>query len=1735
MKGIHRSAAWTLALTVFLIISLLLSAVPVVSLSETTNSQRANDKISETSLIPTSNTNNRITTSEIPKTALPHALKPFNNAAESVSSPPITTQEIDPEWLDIEAPLVSPEDAHRVLETVSAISTEGIAAAETEISTEIAELARGLQYDPESIYLYVHNYIDYVPIYGSIKGATMTFIDGQGNDFDQASLFIALMQASGYDARYVYGNITYPVAEITNWLGVQGEVGPLGELLGSGGIPGIIWVDGSSNVIAVTMDRVWAIVDIGGTDYVFDPSFKQYDTSTKLDLEPILGYNQSTFLSLVEIGATIDTDYTQGLNETNIRDALTGYSMNLHSYLKTNLPNGSLEDVLGGREIIPEEAMPLETSLPYPSAVLYEWTEIPDSYRHHFRVQHEGIDHTFATHEIYGKRLSIFYNYLDEPELRLDGDLIATGWWCYPGYYYDITLTVDHPYAANGGTYGDQTFTRGILAGGQYVITSNFGGMTDKVIAPRNLLLSENMHAGLASDSEPIRGETLHIMGLTYHAECEREEKLAGKISDNIIVTHHVVGFVQQTTSPTIDIPMGFRSLTSINDNQELEDACFRAIAGISSAFEHAMIMQLQDMEAVSTVRLIQLANEVGDKVFDANSSNWFCCVKPELKNYYSYQIDYIEDLIMIYGCTISLPQDGAINLGEWSGAGFIVHWPSGGKGYIIWGGIYGGTGAESGEADEQTLKNETDRLNPGDDNLSREPVNLASGAYIYRHTDITLGRRGNPNGLAFTCYYNSGGRLGNTTLGYGWDHSYNIYLNVNSDGYQSMGADSHFDAVGVVTELYVTIDLMRGSFSHEKTVVATIAHKWFVDQLIDNAVKINSGGQVSEFIRLPNGSYNPPPGITDELVYDAGSDTYSLNRRFGIVLDFNTEGQIETWTDANGNAMQFLYDGDGLLDTVTDAFGHTLIFSYNADKRLESVTDSAGRVIAFSYDGDGNLDAYTDPTGVATYQYSYDSGHRMTEIHAPSGQRLVTNVYDGLDRVMEQTNGRNFTWEFFWSGYRNVERDPLGNEHVYYFDARARLVAETDRCGATTQHTYDGQNHLTSVIDANNHTMQFVYDGNNNLASFISALRNITTFSYDGEDRLIAITDPSGNTTSFSYDSNHNLLSITGPLGNFANYTYDTGGRVELSTDAAGHSSTFAYDAADNLDSTTDPLGYTTDFIYDSVGNLFSVTDANSNNTSFTFDNNRQVSSITDASGNTTIYSYDLDGNLESRTDGSGNTTIYSYDENWNLITITYPAYSVGLTYDDVDNLIQITDPAGISTYDYDEEGRLTLYTDVNGYTVEYSYDPVGNTQSITYPGGNTVSYSYDAVNQIESVNDWLGGTTGYSYDLRGLPTLTTLPNGAKVEYGYDEAGRMISLSNTDSTDAVIASYSYTLDPNGNILSQTMSQPLMPMPLPESTDYTYGPDNRLVSADSTIFFYDSNGNMIQKGTTTYQYDYDNRLVQVSNSTDTWEYTYDGLGNRIGVNHNGDQRWYLIDPRGITQVLAEYDGSGVTACYVYGLGLISMVNAADNPYYYHYNFVGNTVAMTDATESIVNKYAYTPFGRLTGAQETVPNPFRYVGQFGVIDDGNGLLYMRARYYDPEIGRFITKDPIWFAGGVNLYRYVNNNPLNLVDPWGMEPWWYNPLEELGETGLEWLSEIEGLPGASSLQALGELARLAAKSQYEDVWWGDVMENAAKAILGIIPGPYGDIGRALIKPVEKISYWGGYVFWRYVWRR
>ncbi len=250
-----------------------------------------------------------------------------------------------------------------------------------------------------------------------------------------------------------------------------------------------------------------------------------------------------------------------------------------------------------------------------------------------------------------------------------------------------------------------------------------------------------------------------------------------------------------------------------------------------------------------------------------------------------------------------------------------------------------------------------------------------------------------------------------------------------------------------------------------------------------------------------------------------------------------------------------------------------------------------------------------------------------------------------------------------------------------------------------------------------------------------------------------------------------------------------------------------------------------------------------------------------------------------------------------------------------------------------------------------------------------------------------------------------------------------------------------YTLDGVGNRIQTDLNEPMMPAYNAETINYTYYPVNILYTAGGSAYAYDANGNRIQKtagaGTTMYAYDSLNRLVQVVKGAQTTQYIYNGLGQRVGRIDNDVQTNYLIDPNGILpQVLAETDASNnLIAFYVYdGAGLVAKISSSNEYYFYHYDGLGSTIAISNSNGAVVNEYCYSPEG-LVGAQETIPNPFQYVGRFGVMAEGNGLYYMGVRYYDPEVGRFINKDPIGYFGGLNLFTYVGNNPANFIDPNG----------------------------------------------------------------------------------------------------
>ena len=251
-----------------------------------------------------------------------------------------------------------------------------------------------------------------------------------------------------------------------------------------------------------------------------------------------------------------------------------------------------------------------------------------------------------------------------------------------------------------------------------------------------------------------------------------------------------------------------------------------------------------------------------------------------------------------------------------------------------------------------------------------------------------------------------------------------------------------------------------------------------------------------------------------------------------------------------------------------------------------------------------------------------------------------------------------------------------------------------------------------------------------------------------------------------------------------------------------------------------------------------------------------------------------------------------------------------------------------------------------------------------------------------------------------------------------------------------MIADYQLTLDAVGNHLQIQRTEPATMLSFPTNGAYLHDADNRLASINGSPVSHDNNGNLLTAPSQSLSYDYEDRLVDAFGGA--MHYRYDGLGNRLEA---GPTRYALDIAGAMANVLMEYDTTGnPLAYYVHGLGLLSQIGTSGVAHYYHYDTTGSTVALSDLNGNLTDTYAYDPFGLVIGGQAATRNSFHYVGQFGVMDEGGGLLFMRHRYMDTATGRFISQDPL--AGGMensqslNRYVYALNNPMRLVDYMGL---------------------------------------------------------------------------------------------------
>jgi RHS repeat-associated protein len=779
--------------------------------------------------------------------------------------------------------------------------------------------------------------------------------------------------------------------------------------------------------------------------------------------------------------------------------------------------------------------------------------------------------------------------------------------------------------------------------------------------------------------------------------------------------------------------------------------------------------------------------------------------------------------------------------------------------------------------------------------------------------------------------------------------------------------------------------------------------------------------------------------------------------------------------------ATTYAYDALGHLSTVTVAGTPNRVtqYAYDPNGNKTSETDPRGNVTTYAYDQLNRLTTVTYPivapaTTATTTQYAYDYRNNVTATIDQAGHK-TQNVYDTAGRLTSVTtaadvpaDARTTGYTYYDDGRKASETDPRGNLTNYAYDKAGRLTSVTAAVGTPNQtvttYAYDDAGNQTSVTDGKNHTTQSQYDARRRLTTVTypivppSATATTTQNAYDDSGNLTQVTDQAGNKVQYVYDLNNQLRSVVqlnhpDPSHRTTAYDYDSNGNLTTLTDANTHATQNQFDGLNQLSQEKMPALQTQTRQYDAAGNLTSLLDYNGRTTTYTYDAMNRLTQRTPdpalvaaevAAGLTgdvaESFTYTATGKRATMTDASGTTT-YGYDDHDRLWTKQTPqAGTLTYTYDFAGNVasMQSSNANGVSvTYTYDNMNRLQTVVDNNlqipggQKTTTYTYDPASNLATVTYPNGLQSTFTYDDLNRVTALNN---GKASYSYTLgpTGNRQSATESSGRALNWTYDGIYRLTNETISLDPMSKNGTVAYGLDLVGNRLSQTSSIPGIP-----TASFSYDADDRILSTES----YDANGNTLVSGSRTFTYDFANRLKSMNNGAVTL--LYDGDGNRVAKTVGGVSTRYLVDdlnPTGYAQVVEEIGAGGAQRTYTYGVQRISQnqpMNGTWTPSFYGYDGLGSVRTLTNSAGAVTDTYDYDAWGNAVIVTGSTPNVYLYRGE--QYDRDLNLYYLRARYFDPLTGRFLTKDPE--AGSIKVpatfhrYVYAAGDPVNRIDPSG----------------------------------------------------------------------------------------------------
>jgi RHS repeat-associated protein len=790
--------------------------------------------------------------------------------------------------------------------------------------------------------------------------------------------------------------------------------------------------------------------------------------------------------------------------------------------------------------------------------------------------------------------------------------------------------------------------------------------------------------------------------------------------------------------------------------------------------------------------------------------------------------------------------------------------------------------------------------------------------------------------------------------------------------------------------------------------------------------------------------------------------------------------------TDNSGRTFTYGYDSNSRLTQATGGFTggpggfYLQNLSYGSSSQMGDLT-----TINQGINGEANF------TTTIQYGNTYDSVSKVT---TPGGSWTYNPTFSGFviaNLKITDPNGIKRQYFFNQSGYlfKDVRAQSLGlaETTTYTRDPNNNhILSMTDNIGRVTGYVYDPLGNITSVTNLqgtpNAVTTGYGYGACSQLTSLTDPLQHSISATPDSNCNATAITDQTGNIWNLQYNGGMNAgtmpTSITDPLQNPpVSLTYDFSNSPSSIKDPLGNTTTLAHDVVGRLAAITDPLRNKTQLTYDYLDDLLSVIDANSQTTSYRYDGLLDFLGWTDAGGNKSVIyftptvgavefysgaggtgSYMLDpvGNMTSYTDKRGLTSALTYDVLNRLTKIKYnsssspgfPQTSITYTYDGVDRVTKMVDtgggnpsaPGNTQTFVYDGLDRVTSWTSPEG-AVTYSYDNAGRRTTMKAGGQVQVNYCYDAANRLLTLTS--GGlllcpsqnpTVTIAYDHDGRRQSLALPNGVSVAYGYDASSNFTSLSYSSIGSGSLGNLTYAYDANGRV-SQTGGS-LAAVNIPSAVSgATYNPGNQLATWKGTTIPSDNANNLSNDptlptpGSTTW--DERNHLASV-NAQGAQNFLYDALGRRESESGSIPTSTFLYD--GLTPVRTTTGSANADLLSMPGTGEVLARTDSSGTMVPLHDQLGSTIGLVNGAGAITTQYTYGPFGTrsMTGAANA--NPFQFAG---MEYDSTGLYHTFARYYSPGLQRFLSEDPLGIGGGdSNIFAYVHNNPVNMIDPLGL---------------------------------------------------------------------------------------------------